>query len=186
LAALAMNLRGNLDTTTSLNSSGLLNSTGTSENRPEIQGFASRLRERLLAATKGNHVEQATMQMELDLRESLKQAGMIPIDHETVSEFTGKLPKLLQSAFPALLECGGQQRRILLVADAEQQKLLEPLVRNAVKSEIAVRIVPGVQPTFVHEAQGIAISQAVPRLVTALGADHQLVGRLQARADLVL
>ena len=156
----------------------------TVERKQALGEHAVRLRERLLNATKTSTIEQSLAQLELDLRQSFKKDGMEPLDYQCISEFAEKLPEILMSARPALLECGGKQRRVLLVADIDQQKLFEPLVGHALGSEVTTYIVPGMKPTFVHEGQGVAISQAVARLVTALGPEHRLVGRLQARADL--
>ncbi|WP_164103415.1 serine/threonine-protein kinase [Candidatus Laterigemmans baculatus] len=90
----------------------------------------------------------------------------------------------VHAARPTLLECGGQQRLLLLVGSEAERTALQNRVADAHGGTLSVAVIPGIRPLLVHEAQRIPLSRVLNRLVTTLGGDERISARLQSRSDI--
>lgn len=90
----------------------------------------------------------------------------------------------VRSVRPPFLECGGQQRLLLLVGSDAERVALQSRVADAHGGTLSVAVVPGIAPLLVHEAQRIPLSRVLNRIATTLGGDEQISARLQTRSDI--
>jgi hypothetical protein len=120
---------------------------------------------------------------ESEVHAAFAKVGLSPPNHEMVANFAQQLPKLIADTRPPLLDGGGEQRRLLLVGDEDQQRLYEPMFREIVGEALTTHVVSGTTPTFVHVGLEIPTADLIARLTTALGPDNQIIGKLHSRAD---
>jgi hypothetical protein len=120
---------------------------------------------------------------ESEVHAAFAKVGLSPPNHEMVANFAQQLPKLIAETRPPLLDGGGEQRRLLLVGDEDQQRLYEPMFREVIGEALTTHIVSGTTPTFVHVGLEIPTADLIARLTTALGPDNQIIGKLHSRAD---
>lgn len=85
---------------------------------------------------------------------------------------------------PPLLECGGQQRLILLVGCQAERDELEPRLRAIHGGSLTVATVPGTSPLLIQEAQQIRLDEILRRLEEVSGRDPKVCQKLQSRTDI--
>lgn len=85
---------------------------------------------------------------------------------------------------PPLLECGGQQRLILLVGSETEREQLEPRLRAIHEGALTVSIVEGATPLLIHEAQRIYLDDIIARLDVVCGGDNHVSQKLHSRTDI--
>ncbi|TWT93006.1 serine/threonine protein kinase [Neorhodopirellula pilleata] len=89
----------------------------------------------------------------------------------------------LDVARPRLLQCGGRQRLLLLVASESERERLEPKIVSAHKGSLTTVIIPGITPMLVHEAQQVHVDEVLTRFELFSGGNTQVSKRLHARTD---
>ncbi|MEM9643552.1 MAG: protein kinase [Planctomycetota bacterium] len=125
---------------------------------------------------------EATQTMELKSKSTYEMAGSSAAPGERWNEQT-TIESALEAVRPALLDCGGRQRLLLLVGSEGEREQLEAKMRAAHGGELSVLMVPGITPMLVHEAQQIRIDDVMNRLSVIAAGDRQVSGRLHSRAD---
>ncbi len=129
--------------------------------------------------------QESLAELERLAQDAFSVAGLERPNESSYQKLEEQLQVSLKQCRPPLLDCGGEQRRLLFVGDADQQKYLEPLIEKVAQGPVTTVIVAGTSPVFVHEAQNIVVESAMARLVTALGPEEHLINRLVTRAGSV-
>lgn len=89
----------------------------------------------------------------------------------------------LNVARPRMLQCGGRQRLLLLVASQSERERLEPKVVSAHEGSLTTVVIPGITPMLIHEAQQIPVDEVLARFELFAGGNTQVSKRLHARTD---
>lgn len=115
-----------------------------------------------------------------------RETDMLHGDADIVGADGCSLEKKLRTLNPRWLECGGGQRRFLVVGSEAQRELLWRRLPETVRDSYNVFIVDGAPAAFIHEAQQIPLGTILQRVELTAGSDPLVIGRLASRADLEL
>jgi hypothetical protein len=85
---------------------------------------------------------------------------------------------------PPLLDCGGQQRRVLIVGSERERERYQQWVEAAPEQRISIVVAEGMPSTLLHEAQAIPLTRMLCRLQEQLGGDSKIVAKLRSRCDI--
>ncbi len=148
-----------------------------------MQSVISQVREYLVVNELNPDPVQAAIELTAEATAAFRAEGLEPPNQSEITQFVEHLPQLLVSTRPSLLDCGGQQWRMLIFGDQDQQQFLEPMFQDALQGKVTAVHVPGAKSTYLHEGQNIDIQQTLSRLRTALGHEQVLTDKLMSRAD---
>lgn len=88
----------------------------------------------------------------------------------------------IEAVRPPMLDCGGQQRLILMVGTDKERERFELLVRESKPEGLSVALVPDATPKLIHEAQQIKLKNVL-RQLNKLNGNAQVTQRLVTRTD---
>ena len=108
-------------------------------------------------------------------RQTIEQHLKQPVEIHTIED-------AIAVVRPSLMDFGGGQRLILIVASAAQRMELEPIVREHYQGPISVAVRPNTPPTLIHEGHHIPLQSLITRL-EVIGGDSQITNRLASRID---
>ncbi len=94
------------------------------------------------------------------------------------------IAEAIRAVRPALLQCGGCQRMLLIAGSHQELQRLEPKIREALSGPLTTTVISGAAAMLVCEAQQIKLSDVHSRIVTITGNQQDLMGRLAARNDI--
>jgi serine/threonine protein kinase len=102
-----------------------------------------------------------------------------PIDHSE-----NDIANSMQSARPVLLNCGGQQRVILVASDENELNAYRQEIGKWHDGVLTCVVINNAPPMLIHEAQQISIDNIISRLKTLTGGTSQVSDRLLTRCDI--
>lgn len=88
----------------------------------------------------------------------------------------------IEAVCPPLLNCGGQQRLILVVGTELERQRFEVQVRESRAEGLSVAMIPESTPKLIHEAQKIEVKNVLS-LLSKLNGNAQVTSRLVTRTD---
>jgi hypothetical protein len=90
----------------------------------------------------------------------------------------------LQVVRPTLLECGGQQRLILVCRDQREKDELLSRLPESDRGRVTAVVTRSPAAMLIHEARGIEPKELLSWLDSLTGDDGQISARLATRCDI--
>lgn len=118
--------------------------------------------------------------------QSAESLGTVCLDDQALSrdeveELT--LAESIAAVRPALLDCGGLQRLILVASSETELQSLTKEVAAESKAKFAATILKSSTPMLIHEAQQIKTDQVIRLLRAVSGGDERISKKLLTRSD---
>ncbi len=102
----------------------------------------------------------------------------------TIDPSENDVANSMQSARPVLLNCGGQQRVILVASDQNELNAHRQEISKWHDGALTCVIIDNAPSMLIHEAQQISIDDIISRLKTLTGGKSQVSDRLLTRCDI--
>lgn len=94
------------------------------------------------------------------------------------------IEEAVRAVRPALLDCGGYQRLMLIVGSKAEQEVFEPQVQQFHQGSLTTVVIDSARPMLIHEAQRILIDDVAKRMTTLAGGGEEISRRLVSRSDI--